>query len=32
MGQWGLNVGIDAGTFWFKEFWPDINRKFFGGK
>ena len=27
MSQWGLNVGIDAGTFWFKEFWPDINRK-----
>jgi len=32
MSQWGLNVGIDAGTFWFKEFWPDINRKLFGGK
>jgi hypothetical protein len=32
MGQWGLNVGIDAGTFWFKEFWPDINRKLFKGK
>jgi hypothetical protein len=32
MGQWGLNVGIDAATFWFKEFWPDINRKLFGGK
>lgn len=26
---WGTNVGIDAGTFMFKEFWPDINRKFF---
>lgn len=23
--QWGLNVGIDAGVFLFKEFWPDIN-------
>lgn len=32
MSQWGLNVGIDAGTFWFKEFWPDINHKLFGGK
>ena len=32
MSEWGVNVGIDAGTFWFKEFWPDINRKFFGGK
>ena len=32
VSQWGLNVGIDAGTFWFKEFWPDINRRFFGGK
>lgn len=32
MTNWGVNVGIDAGTFWFKEFWPDINRKFFGGK
>jgi hypothetical protein len=32
MSQWGLNVGIDAGTFWFKEFWPDINRKLFKGR
>jgi hypothetical protein len=32
MSQWGLNVGIDAGTFWFKEFWPDINKKVFHGK
>jgi hypothetical protein len=32
MGQWALNVGIDAGTFWFKEFWPDINKKLFHGK
>lgn len=32
MEQWGLDVGIDAGTFWFKEFWPDINRKLFRGK
>ena len=31
MSQWGLNVGIDAGTFVFKEFWPDINHALFGG-
>jgi hypothetical protein len=29
--QWGLDVGIDAATFWFKEFWPDINHKLFHG-
>jgi hypothetical protein len=27
--KWGLNVGIDAATFVFKEFWPDINRALF---
>ena len=27
--QWGLNVGVDAATFALKEFWPDINHKFF---
>ena len=27
--KWGVNVGIDAGTFFFKEFWPDINNAFF---
>jgi hypothetical protein len=27
--QWALDVGIDAGTFWFREFWPDINRRVF---
>ncbi|HWZ49893.1 MAG TPA: hypothetical protein VNW54_00360 [Granulicella sp.] len=27
--QWGLNVGIDAATFVFKEFWPDINHYLF---
>jgi len=27
--QWGQSVGIDAGTFMFKEFWPDINHKLF---
>lgn len=30
-GQWGLDVGIDAGTFVFKEFWPDINHHLFRG-
>jgi hypothetical protein len=30
--QWGLDVGIDAGTFWFREFWPDINRHVFRSK
>lgn len=29
--QWGLNVGIDAATFVFKEFWPDINHHLFHG-
>jgi hypothetical protein len=27
--RWVTNVSIDAGTFMFKEFWPDINDKFF---
>jgi len=27
--KWGLNVGIDAATFVFKEFWPEINRALF---
>ena len=27
--KWGINVGVDAATFMFKEFWPDINRRFF---
>lgn len=30
--KWGINVGLDAGTFVFKEFWPDINRAIFHGK
>jgi len=30
--QWGLDVGIDAATFMFKEFWPDINHKLFHGQ
>jgi hypothetical protein len=27
--RWGLNIGIDAATFVFKEFWPDINHSLF---
>jgi hypothetical protein len=27
--QWAVDVGIDAASFVIKEFWPDINRKFF---
>ena len=30
--KWGINVGIDAGTFVFKEFWPDINKAIFHAK
>ena len=30
--QWGLDVGIDAASFWFREFWPDINRRIFHNK
>lgn len=30
--KWGINVGIDAATFVFKEFWPDINRAVFHTK
>jgi hypothetical protein len=29
---WGTNVGIDAATFVFKEFWPDINHALFHGQ
>ena len=29
--QWGTDIGIDAATFVFKEFWPDINHRFFHG-
>lgn len=25
--KWGVNVGLDAATFAFKEFWPDIDHK-----
>jgi hypothetical protein len=30
--QWGLDVAIDAASFWVKEFWPDINRRLFHNK
>lgn len=30
--QWAEDVGIDAASFWFKEFWPDINRHVFHNK
>lgn len=30
--RWALNVGIDGGTFIFKEFWPDINHAVFHTK
>jgi hypothetical protein len=30
--KWSLNVGIDAATFVFKEFWPDINHALFHAK
>jgi hypothetical protein len=30
--QWGLDVAIDAASFWVKEFWPDINRHLFHNK
>ncbi len=30
--RWELNVGLDGATFIFKEFWPDINNKFFHQK
>jgi hypothetical protein len=31
-GKWGQSVGIDAATFMFKEFWPDINHRLFHAK
>jgi hypothetical protein len=30
--QWTTNVGIDAGTFVIREFWPDVNHHLFHGK
>jgi hypothetical protein len=32
LDKFATNVGIDAATFMFKEFWPDINRALFHGK
>ena len=32
MSQWAEDVGIDAASFWVKEFWPDINRHVFHNK
>jgi hypothetical protein len=32
LSKWGINVGVDAGTFVFKEFWPDINHAIFHTK
>ena len=32
MSEWGEDVGIDAASFWVKEFWPDINRHIFHNK
>jgi hypothetical protein len=32
MSEWAEDVGIDAGVFWFREFWPDINRHLFHNK
>jgi hypothetical protein len=29
--EWGLDVGIDAASFFAKEFWPDINHWLFHG-
>ncbi|MGA9585732.1 MAG: hypothetical protein WBQ95_10420 [Terracidiphilus sp.] len=30
--EWAVDIGIDAGSFVVKEFWPDINRKLFHQK
>jgi hypothetical protein len=30
--KWGTNIGIDAATFLFREFWPDVNRALFHTK
>jgi hypothetical protein len=30
--EWGLDVGIDAVSFAFREFWPDINHGVFHGR
>jgi hypothetical protein len=30
--RWVLNMGLDGATFCFKEFWPDLNNRFFHQK
>jgi hypothetical protein len=30
--EWGLDIGIDAASFWFREFWPDVNHRVFHNK
>lgn len=30
--KWSTNIGIDAATFMFKEFWPDLNHTLFHPK
>lgn len=30
--RWVLNLGLDGATFVFKEFWPDLNNRFFHQK
>lgn len=30
--RWVLNMGLDGATFAFKEFWPDLNSRFFHQK
>ena len=30
--KWGINVGVDAASFAFREFWPDINKALFHTK
>ena len=32
LDKWATNVGIDAGTFLFHEFWPDVNKALFHTK
>jgi hypothetical protein len=32
VSEWVEDVGIDAGCFWFREFWPDINHRMFHNK
>ena len=31
LDRWATNVGIDAGTFVIREFWPDVNHYLFHG-